>query len=264
MGVQTTFQRIETKYMLTRDQKEKVLAAMDPFMKLDDYGRTTIRNLYYDTRDYRLARHSIEKPEYKEKLRVRSYRAAGDEDTVFVELKKKAGEIVYKRRLTMPGGNAREWLSGMGAAGKDSQIAREIAYFRDYYKTLAPRVYLSYEREAYYCPAGGDLRITFDENILARQDHLSLSEKPGGERVLPEGYTLMEIKCGSGYPLWLVRVLSEEKIYKTSFSKYGKYYEKAICPKQWPAVKQMPAFGRAQTVPGRLRVLHHEGGKKYA
>lgn len=57
-------------------------------MALDEYGRTTIRNLYFDTDNYRLIRRSIDKPAYKEKLRVRSYKQADADSTVFVELKK--------------------------------------------------------------------------------------------------------------------------------------------------------------------------------
>ena len=102
MAYQATFKRYEIKYLLTRQQKQAVLQAMQPYMKLDQYGRTTIRNIYYDTDTYRLIRRSLEKPVYKEKLRIRSYQAAAPEDLVFVELKKKYKSVVYKRRLTLP------------------------------------------------------------------------------------------------------------------------------------------------------------------
>ena len=89
MGFQTVFKRYEIKYMLTQEQKQKVLQAMEPYMALDEYGRTTIRNIYFDTDNYRLIRRSIDKPAYKEKLRVRSYAQADDYSTVFVDLKTK-------------------------------------------------------------------------------------------------------------------------------------------------------------------------------
>lgn len=66
MAYQNVFQRYELKYMLTKEQKKKILAAMEPYMALDQYGRTTIRNIYFDTDNYRLIRHSIEKTAYKE------------------------------------------------------------------------------------------------------------------------------------------------------------------------------------------------------
>ena len=89
MAVQTVFKRYELKYLLTHGQKETVLEAMQPYMTLDRYGRSTIRNLYYDTDTYLLIRRSIEKPAYKEKLRIRSYSRADGDSWVFVELKKK-------------------------------------------------------------------------------------------------------------------------------------------------------------------------------
>ena len=94
MPIQKVFKRYEMKYLLNPQQKEKMLQAMEPYMSLDQYGRTTIRNLYFDTDTYRLVRHSIEKPAYKEKLRIRSYSQSRPDSTVFVELKKK-----YKKML---------------------------------------------------------------------------------------------------------------------------------------------------------------------
>ena len=231
MPFQTVFQRYELKYLLTPEQKEKVLAAMQPYMKLDKYGRTTIRNLYYDTDTYLLIRRSIEKPAYKEKLRIRSYSRVDGDSTAFVELKKKYKQVVYKRRISLPYAEATAWLSGEKHTEKHTQIADEIDYFMELYGTLHPTVSLSYEREAYYCNNGSDFRVTFDDTILCRQDDLSLASDVYGTPILPEGKVLMEIKCSGGIPLWLAHVLSEEKIYKTSFSKYGTAYEMLIFPK---------------------------------
>ena len=109
MAYQSVFKRYELKYLLTQEQKERVLEAMAPYMELDKYGRTTIRNLYYDTDSFRLIRHSIEKPAYKEKLRIRSYSKADPYSPVFVELKKKYDSVVYKRRLAMAETEAIGW-----------------------------------------------------------------------------------------------------------------------------------------------------------
>ena len=227
MNIPMTFKRYELKYLLSRPEKNAVLKAMEPYMTLDDYGRTTIRNLYYDTDSFLLARRSMEHPVYKEKLRVRSYENVSMEDRVFVELKKKYDSIVYKRRLTMPYEEALMWLAG-DEKREESQIAREITWFRDFYETLKPVVFLSYEREAYYNLAGEDFRITFDENILARTRRLSLAGDVTGTPLIPRNMTLMEIKCSGGYPLWLTKVLSSRHIYKGSFSKYGTAYENLI------------------------------------
>lgn len=225
MSTQMVFKRYEIKYLLNRKQKEKILRAMEPYMELDGYGRSTIRNIYYDTDNYRLIRTSLEKPIYKEKLRVRSYRAVTPEDEVFVELKKKYDSVVYKRRISVTERQAGEYLSGRSPAPMQTQITGEIDYFLEFYGTLAPRVFLSYEREAYFTKEPSDFRVTFDENILWREEELSLESGVYGEALLSPGQTLMEIKTPGGIPLWLVKVLSEEKLNKTSFSKYGSAYQ---------------------------------------
>jgi hypothetical protein len=165
----------------------------------------------------------MEKPMYKEKLRVRSYRTRQMSDPVFVELKKKYKGVVYKRRLSMPQEDAFSWLSGAVDKMPHSQIGRELEYFRSYYGGLQPTVFLSYDRQALLCP-DSDLRITFDDRILARTDRLSLEEEPGGTSLLEPGAVLMEVKTAGGLPLWLTAVLTRERIFKTSFSKYGKAY----------------------------------------
>ena len=230
MAVQTVFKRYELKYLLTMAQKETVLKAMQPYMTLDKYGKTTIRNLYYDTDTYLLIRRSIEKPAYKEKLRIRSYSRIDADSTAFVELKKKYKSVVYKRRISLPYTDATAWLSRVKHPDKHTQIANEIDYFMELYGTLHPTVFLSYEREAYYANDGSDFRVTFDDNILCRQEDLSLESEVYGTPILPEGKVLMEIKCSGGIPLWMTQVLSHEKIYKTSFSKYGTAYGMLIFP----------------------------------
>lgn len=228
MAYQTVFRRYELKYLLTLPQKETIMRAMEPYMALDDYGRTTIRNIYFDTPTYRLIRRSIEKPFYKEKLRVRSYEQAHPDSTVFVELKKKYDSIVYKRRISLFEHEAMQWLAQDIPLPRNSQIAREIEYFKGHYDMLFPAVFLSYEREAYYAKDGSDFRITFDDKILARCENVSLTAEVYGSSLLEEGMALMEIKCSGGIPLWLTHVLSRERIYRTAFSKYGVAYQKII------------------------------------
>lgn len=231
MAYQAVFKRYELKYLLTIEQKQKLLEAMAPYMALDKFGRTTIRNIYFDTDSYRLIRHSIEKPAYKEKLRIRSYSQADADSTVFVELKKKYKHVVYKRRVSLPEKEAMQWICKECHCQMNTQISQEIDYFLEYYETLHPTVFLSYEREAFYSKDKSDFRVTFDDNILCRQDDLSLESEVYGTPLLPEGMVLMEIKCSGGIPLWMVHTLSEEHIYKTSFSKYGTAYKTMIFPK---------------------------------
>lgn len=212
------FKRYELKYVLTPTQYEAVLARAAAHLRPDEYGRTAIQSLYYDTDDFRLIRRSIEKPEYKEKLRLRSYGLAGADDRVFLELKKKCSGVVYKRRIeTTPRALANGETNG-------GQIGREIDYFEKFYGDVSPKALLIYDREAYF--GEGDLRVTFDHNVRYRTEALTLGAGLYGAPLFSRGEVLMEIKTGAAIPLWLTKILSEERIYKTSFSKYGAAYER--------------------------------------
>lgn len=228
MGYQMTFKRYELKYLLTAEQKKIIVKAMQPYMALDRFGRSTIRNIYFDTDSYRLIRNSIEKPPYKEKLRVRSYCQSTPETPVFVELKKKYQSVVYKRRLDLPEDIAMDYLCNHGPMPVQSQIGEEIDYFLNFYQTLRPAVFLSYEREAYYAQDAGDFRVTFDENIRYRQEELSLCSQVWGEPLLERGQSLMEIKTSGGFPIWMAQLLSQNHIFKRSFSKYGNAYKSIL------------------------------------
>ena len=219
MAYQMTFKRYELKYLLNRQEKEQVLLAMQPYMKLDDYGRTIIRNIYFDTDTFRLIRRSLEK------LRIRSYKPVQTSDPVFVEIKKKYKSVVYKRRLQLPEEKVMESFQTGTPLPVHSQIGDEIQYFRDYYENLHPSVFLSYEREAYYSLDGSDFRVPFDENILYRRKDFSLGSEIYGVSLLGEDRTLMEIKTSGGIPLWMSETLTKHHLYKTSFSKYGSAYQ---------------------------------------
>ncbi len=222
--IETIFERYEIKYKITETEKTQILATLAPYMRLDQYGRTAIRNLYLDTDDFRMIRRSIEKPIYKEKLRLRCYEQVTAERNVFVELKKKYQSVVYKRRLALAEGEIMDALQRGLPLPVRSQIGEEIEYVRQFYGNLKPRVFLSYEREAYYAIDGTDLRITFDDNVLYRRNDLSLTKPPYGTSILEQGYILMEIKTSRAIPLWLTEILTKLKIFKTSFSKYGTAY----------------------------------------
>ncbi|MBR6093869.1 MAG: polyphosphate polymerase domain-containing protein [Lachnospiraceae bacterium] len=226
MGYQDTFKRYEIKYLLSARQKRDLMRTIDRHMTLDCYGHTTIQNIYYDTPDWILIRTSLDKPVYKEKLRLRSYGRANAQDTVFIEIKKKYDGVVYKRRTSATEKEATAYLNhGIKLAGHEDQISREIDYFKGFYKGLKPAMFISYERDAYYGNDNPDFRVTFDENILWREEDLTLRKEAYGEAILLPGQSLMEIKVAAAMPMWLTRELNRLGIFQTSFSKYGRAYE---------------------------------------
>lgn len=233
MADNKVFRRIEKKFILTDEQYQGLLSRISSKITADKYAEYTISNIYYDTEQNELIRLSLEKPKYKEKLRARSYGIAGDNDKIFVEIKKKYDGIVYKRRIKI---RQFEWLKMLetksasevnteGFSFTDKQIMKEIEYFIRFYDPR-PAMYLAYDRKAFASTEDPDLRITFDFAIRARQEDVTLKKSGGTEMLLPEGKCLMEIKVPEAYPLWLVEALTAEKIYDVSFSKYGAFYTK--------------------------------------
>lgn len=233
-GIITSFSRYEVKYFLTQEQLHSLMPILLEHMSVDDYGQHTISNIYFDTERFNITRNSIEKPVFKEKLRVRAY-GKPDPETgrVFVELKKKYQHIVYKRRimLTVPESNA-FLLGGVVPTSSDPQITREIAHFMNRNRPV-PQVFLSYDRVALFGREDPELRITFDTNLLWRETDLDLCAGAYGDPVLPDNHILMEVKIPGTTPLWLAHAFSALQIRSTSFSKIGTCYTRFILPEKF-------------------------------
>ncbi len=228
-----TFKRYEIKYLIGPEQFEDIKAVLSKRMVPDKFCRNTgsymVYNIYFDTEHDDIIRRSLDKPYYKEKLRMRSYTMpASGADTVFLELKRKIGGIVAKRRAKMTLFDAKSFIEN-GIAPKpdsyvDGQVLAEIADFL-YRHPAKPKVFISYERTAFSQKDHSGLRVSFDRNILTRRDHVDFSCGDYGAELLTDDRVLMEIKCDGHIPLWLCSLLSEMKIYKTNFSKYGTEYQ---------------------------------------
>ncbi len=227
MNIQTVFERTETKYIITLGQRRRLLELISGYIKADEYGESTVCSLYFDTDDYRLIRSSLDKPVYKEKLRLRSYSTPKQESKVFLELKKKYSGVVYKRRETLRYREAMGYLR-TGVAPVDTQIMREIDWAMRYYKGLKPKMFIAYDRTAFYSKTDHELRITFDKNVRYRTDDLDLASGSYGERILDHDKCIMEIKALNSMPLWLVDALGALGILPGSFSKYGTAYAREI------------------------------------
>ena len=221
---QDVFQRYEKKYLVTQQQFNQLARVFSPRMVPDRFAQSTISNIYYDTPDFRLIRYSLDRPPYKEKLRLRAYNTPAADTEVFLEIKKKFDHIVYKRRIGMPYGQAVAYLEGQQEAGH-GQIAQEIEWFRAFYHDLCPAMFIYYDRFAVMDREQPDLRITFDSGIRWRADDLELSAGTAGEPLLDAGTCLMEIKILQAAPFWLSRALSEAGVFPTHFSKYGAAYQ---------------------------------------
>ena len=216
--------RYEIKYILNKEQTEYLVNALTGHMEVDEYGMTSIASLYYDTPSYRLIRESLDKPEFKEKVRLRSYGLHKEGKPFYLELKRKAFGIVYKRRIATNQNDVNNFFDNKYDMD-NNQIGRELSYFRDYYDNLKPTCLIIYDRVAYYEP-GGNLRLTIDYNPRYRVNDLNLSTSMDGNLLLDEGSTILEVKVQDAIPLWLSNILDNANIYKSSFSKYGEAYKR--------------------------------------
>lgn len=226
-----TFKRYEKKFIITLRQKEQLLSALKPYMQYDSYcvGNKdySVYNVYFDTHNNDVVRRSNQKPYYKEKLRLRSYTVNPSDDTsVFLEIKKKIGGIVNKRRIVIPYHEAAELIQNGTPPkldGIQAQILNEILYYIQNHP-IESAVFLRYDRTALFGRDDHNLRITFDGNLKAHPTSSLLHTSNDGEWILPPENQIMEIKIPGAFPVWLAALLSEHKIYSSGFSKFGQNY----------------------------------------
>lgn len=237
------FRRTEMKYRIDHDQQSILNAAIDQHMVMGEFGKTKIASLYYDTPDFSLIERSLDKPLYKEKLRLRVYGDLSPLAPSFVELKKKFKGVVYKRRVMLSLHAAQAFFDGMpyeeacrafplfedeaqaqSLSSRSIQIAREIAFTIQRHGTLVPSFLITCTRSAYEASGESELRITFDNELACSYVAKSPLQASRPVSLLAPGESIMEVKNAGPLPLWLLRALSEAKSYPQSFSKYGHAY----------------------------------------
>jgi SPX domain protein involved in polyphosphate accumulation len=253
MGIEV-FNRHESKFLIDRDIYEEVETKLLEYMEMDEYNKDhafyTISNLYFDTRENNLISTSLAKPTYKEKLRLRAYGVPRPDEKVYLEIKKKVCGVVNKRRTKLKLGEAYDLVAtGEKPTIKsymNNQVLNEIEYILKIYD-LEPKLYLAYDRKAFFSKINRDLRITFDSNIRTRRYDLKLESGDHGENLLDENKWIMEVKTENNIPIWLSTLLSKYKIYKTSFSKYGKEYENILLNNRQLLLKDRKLVGGMNT-----------------
>ena len=227
-GAQEVFRRTEIKYIISAEEYEKLMKLLEPYLKPDKYFKSTNCSIYYDTKDRYLAIHSMEKPIYKEKIRLRSYSAPKSLDSpVFIEIKKKYKGIVGKRRVQTTLGEFYQYMETGELKTSNPQIKKELDYCFRYYK-LELALCLAYDRLSFCGKNDPKFRLTFDRNVRSREHDLRLEDGDQGELFFKNDERVMEAKALGAYPLWFARALSQAKIYPASFSKYGRVYEKRM------------------------------------
>ena len=235
MQDQKTFDRVEKKCLITKEQKRRMLEAVEQNMQKDNYYKSEVYNIYFDTDNYDLIIQSIEQPMFKEKLRARSY---GGFDKVFFEIKTKLcgkdNNVGYKRRvritrkdyhkLVKNHTSVADFMASNADGENDYRIAQEVDYLIKYFD-LKPKILVFYVRYSYQ--GDGGLRITFDEDLKYRTENVNFTKRKTDKKYFEdEKNIIMEIKAHGAWPLWLVRRMSEERVFPQQFSKVGKIYQK--------------------------------------
>ena len=226
MAGSSVFRRVEKKYIVTTEQMEMLKRELSNILKPDKFERYTLCNAYYDTKDYDLIRRSIDKPDFKEKMRLRSYGVPTADSPVFLEIKRKYNGTVYKRRISVTYKEAMQYLE-TGATELSGQIFDEIEYFRSIYE-LFPKMFIAYDRNAYCGIEDETLRLTFDSNIRYRTEDVLLSMGDHGNLLMDKELHVMELKANGAIPIKMADILCEKRIYPSPFSKYGKAYIKHL------------------------------------
>lgn len=223
---QSVFKRVEQKYILSREQYELLQDMVNSRFNKDKYYESKIYNLYFDNDNNDLVINSIEKPIYKEKIRLRSYgEVKSDNDIVYLEMKQKYKSVVYKRRVMMTLWEYNNYISRGIIPKRDGQIMKEIDYYINYYK-LKSNVFVAYDRLSYYSKEDVNFRMTFDNNLRYRLGNLNLCDDENDRKYFDDDVYIMEVKSMDSLPLWFVDVMSKNQIYPGSFSKVGNIYMK--------------------------------------
>ena len=223
--IKEVFNRNESKYILNKDTYNLLMDSIKKYITHDEYPKSTICNIYFDTDNYDLISHSIEKPIYKEKVRLRSYNVPSLDDYVFLEIKKKFNKVVNKRRIKISLKDYYEYLDNKKLNVGNKQIKSEIDYIFKMHD-LKPKMFIAYDRLCFIDKSDNTFRITFDRNIRSRDYDLKLEDGDDGIKYFEDGKIIMEVKAINSYPMWFLKILSNLNIKPTSFSKYGSIYIK--------------------------------------
>ena len=212
--------RYEQKYFITNEQYNSLIEKVGSNLEKDKYFKERIYNIYFDNDNMDLINRSMDKPMYKEKVRLRSYEVPNDDSIVFLEIKKKYKDNSNKRRIELTYKDALNYIYN-GILPVNNQIMNEIDYcFKKY--NLKPKTGINYDRIAYYFKEDKNVRLTFDNNVEYRFNNKEINNS---NILFKNGY-IMEIKTFNGLPKWFIDVLNELNIYPVSYSKIGKIYSK--------------------------------------
>ena len=236
--LETTFKRIETKYVVSKKILDKLVQDLKKYLVEDDYPISTISNIYFDTEDFAVLQDDDFGNKRKEKVRMRTYLSQPKADSqVFLEIKTKDQEGIGRkyRLLSTPSSIINFITKGhLDASITDTVVIEKVKKLQhDYKLAIKPRMYIYYDRyslkEKKYIE-GYDyhkIRITIDQNLIYRDENVSLFAGNHGAPLLDSNTVIMEIKAPGNKPQWLQDILDKYGLMEHKFSKYSCAYHKS-------------------------------------
>lgn len=236
--IETSFKRIETKYIVAKDDVKDLIKDLKEYVVEDDYPTSTISNIYFDTENFDVIQDALAKQHRREKIRMRTYIEKPQADSpVFLEVKSKDEEgIGHKFRLVATS----QAIINLITDGKvdhqiqDPDLVQEIQRLRKRYgHRLEPRMFIYYDRlslkekKSIQGYPYQKIRVTIDQNLVFRDQAVSLFDGKKGEPLLEDDFVIMEIKAPGQEPQWLKDLLEKYGLVKQKFSKYSCAYHKS-------------------------------------
>jgi hypothetical protein len=232
MALQVEFERLELKYLVDEATAEKVRRAILPFCAPDEHnGRSGrgywISSLYFDSPRLAFFRANERADPDRFKLRARIYKPGGD---VHLEIKRKRGDIVRKDRVVVAESGWVDATNGFGTPRYEGQSQeRTLSSFAQLLAQYGaePKMVIEYEREAYVSPSAEYARVSFDRKVSYFLTHEHSFERGRGQkRTLSMGEggrsaaVLVELKCETQMPPWIVDVIRRHELSRVGISKY--------------------------------------------
>jgi len=227
-------ERIENKYLLPAPRVESLRDALSPYLRWDKYSEEredknyTVKSIYFDTSRLDFYQEKLSGLKRRKKLRIRGYNEPSPESQVFLEIKRKNGQLISKNRAPLLYRHLSDLMLENGVEAYilpdcDGQNMSNARGFLFYMRTmhLIPTIKIFYEREAHYARTNPYMRITLDSNLRSSlQVGLGkLFEDRNMIYALPN-LTILEIKTSGGYPDWLQKILARFDLQLQAVSKY--------------------------------------------
>ena len=236
--LETSFERIETKYVVSKTDLHDLIEDLKDYLVEDDYPTSTISNIYFDTEDFQLIQDSLQNQYKKEKIRMRTYLSQPTLDSqVFLEIKTKDQEGVGRkfRLLSTPSSILNFITKGhLDASITDKIVIEKVKKLhQDYKQGIKPRMYIYYDRyslkEKKYIEGYNynKIRITIDQNLVYRDENVNLFSGNQGAPLLDDNTVIMEIKAPGNKPQWLQDILDKYGLIEHKCSKYSCAYHKS-------------------------------------